>query len=55
MSQASPAPVAVSVTFSTVAVGSFAARSATMEASTQPTSRLMRSKWVPAQAPRPDS
>ena len=41
-----------SATFSTVAVGSFAAGSATTEASTQPTSRLMRSRWAPVQAPR---
>ena len=42
----------VSVTFSTVAVGSFTAGSATTEASTQPTSRLMRSRWAPVQASR---
>ena len=41
-----------SATFSTVAVGSFAAGSATTEASTQPTSRLMRSRWAPVQASR---
>ena len=43
----------VSEAFSTVAVGSWAAGSATTEASTQPTSRLMRSRWAPVQAPSP--
>ena len=52
LSQASPAPVADSVAFSTLAVGSFTAGSATTEASTQPTSRLMRSRWAPVQASR---
>ena len=52
LDQASPVPAADSATFSTVAVGSFTAGSATTEASTQPTSRLMRSRWAPVQASR---
>ena len=52
LDQASPVSAAFSVTFSTAAVGSLAPGAAMTEASTQPTSRLMRSRWAPVQAPQ---